>query len=243
MIKIGLCTDRYYSKEYAVYDNTAGEDYLQSIELAGALPIAIPLYLKDETLKEYIDLCDAFLIPGGIDVDPSFYNEEKEEKCGTTNKEYDNYQIKLIKMIMESGKPILGICRGLQILNVAFGGSLIQDIPSSIDNHLTHNQENERYETIHEVMIDEDSFLYPLLGNKAQVNSKHHQSIKEVGEGLKVVAESSDGVIEAIEGISYPLIAVQWHPENFIRAKENTMKSIFSYFVEMCDNKKEEVKL
>ena len=234
MIKIGIFATRHYSKSYEVYDNQVGEDYLRSIELAKALPILIPYEFDKKILKEYINLCDGFLIPGGMDVDPSSYGEIMLVNCGDTDIDYDNYQINLINMIMETGKPILGICRGHQILNVALGGSLYQDIPSELETDIIHNQTNPRYEPCHSVEIDDSSFLYSLLGRSIEVNSKHHQSIKKVATGLEVVAVSSDGVIEAIEASDYPIYGVQWHPENFIRAKDNYMKAIFSFFVEEC---------
>ncbi len=234
MIKIGIFSTRQYLEEYEVFNNTAGEDYLKSIELAEALPILIPYESNKKILKEYINICDGFLIPGGNDVDPSLYGEFKDDRCGETDIEFDKYQIQLIKMIMNTGKPILGICRGLQIINVALGGSLYQDIPSMISDEIVHNQTNARYEPTHIIEIDDSSFLYNLFGRKLEVNSKHHQSIKEVGDGLEVIAISPDGVIEAIVGSAYPIYAVQWHPENFIRAEDNYMKDIFSFFINEC---------
>ena len=229
--KIGILASKYYDAEYSVYDHTAGDDYLLSIEKAGGLPIVIPYNCDDALLEEYIDMCSGFVVPGGEDMDPSWYKEEMEEACGKTDFEYDLFELKAIEKILQTKKPILGICRGIQVLNVAFGGTLIQDIASYMNTPIVHKQTIDRFKPIHEVTIEKKSRLYKLLGAKAMVNSLHHQAIKEVGKGLKVVAVSEDGIIEAVEGIDYPLLAVQWHPENFIRAPKDTMLVLFNELV------------
>lgn len=233
--KIGIVASRTYSNQYEVYNDQVGEDYIESILNVNALPIVIPCDLDKDVIKEYINLCDAFLVPGGEDVDPSLYGEKVEEKCGSFDSDYDNFQIDLIKAIFETKKPVLGICRGIQIINVVLKGTLYQDINTHIETDINHNQTNARFEASHRVDIEKGTELYNLFGESLEVNSKHHQAIKDLGEGLIVSARSSDGVIEAVEGKNYPLIAVQFHPENFIRAQDNYMKPLFKYFVEMIN--------
>ncbi len=234
MPKIGILASKRYDETYHVEDHTAGDDYLLSIEKAGGMPIVIPYNCDTQLLEAYIDMCHGFLIPGGEDVDPRWYKEVKSEACGETDFSYDLFQFQAVEKILQSKKPLLGICRGIQVINIAFGGSLIQDIPSMVDTSITHRQTTDRTKPIHQVEFEKNSKLYKLLGKKAMVNSLHHQAIKELGKGLKPVGYAEDGIIEAIESEEYPLFAVQWHPENFVRTKKNPMLPIFEELIHLA---------
>ena len=159
--------------------------------------------LNYDSSKDY----DCLIIPGGVDVNPCRYNEKASEKLGIVDDELDETQLEIIDRFVKEKKPILGICRGLQLLNVYFKGTLIQDIESKI----THTQIN-RKDSYHSA-LNED-ILKELFGLKCIVNSSHHQAIKDLGKGLIVTSRSEeDGIIEGIRHTELPIIAVQWHPE------------------------------
>lgn len=217
--------------------NYIGENYTNSIEKAGGIPIILPVIDKEEVVNDYIDLIDGLLIPGGIDVvNDSHHLDEIHEQ----NKIFDEFEFKCIKQAKEKRIPILGICRGIQILNVYHGGTLIQDIPSEVENCLNHKQEDPtRWAISHSVSFEKDSHLYELFGESLDVNSFHHQSCKDVADNFKVVGTSSDGIIEAIEDTTdYPyLIGVQWHPEGFV-SHDDTNMPLFIDFIKVCKKTK-----
>ena len=201
---IGILASKYTFGKWNLLQHGLGDNYVRSIEEAGGLAMIIPHGTDEELLTDYVECCDGILVPGGIDVDPVLFGEERHELCGESDMEYDLFQISVIQKTIAAGKPLFGICRGLQVINVAFGGTLYQDISLAGDNVLGHVQP--QYE----------------------VNSFHHQVIHELGRGLKAVAWAEDGLIEGIESDVYPnLLAVQWHPENFIMNKEDVMLPFF----------------
>ncbi len=169
--------------------------YLNYLNLYGFKCIILPLKLDDEIL----DLCDGFLITGGNDSNPLYYNQQLHPTSELVEPEVDEADLKIIKYAVKHNKPLLGICRGLQVINIAFKGSLHQDIP----NHRKVN---------HPIYID-SSRLIPTLDKVEEANSYHHQAIDSLGVGLAVVARANDNIIEIIEHTSLPIIAVQFHPE------------------------------
>ena len=233
-MRIGVFASKLFEEKYNVDQHYVGDNYIRSLEAVGATVILIPYSSSKDRLQEYIDLCDGFVVPGGKDVDPSFYGEKNEGLSVGTEPFFDQYELDGIDMIIKTGKPILGICRGIQIINVYFKGTLWQDIPSEVSSSLRHVQDSDRHVGTHEVQIEQDSLLYSMFGNSLLVNSFHHQAVKDVGEGLRVIARSSDGVIEAVEAENYPLLAVQWHPEGFIKAENNPMLPIFTWLLEQA---------
>ena len=182
--------------------------YHRSVIRAGAIPSFLP-YTDDEALlDQYVEDCDGFLFSGGVDVDPKYSGEEIKFDNVKCCEPRDNFELAIFKKILASGKPVLGICRGVQLINVAMGGSLYQHI----DGHST----NDREKTAHTVTVKEGSLLYKLVGEKSviDVNTLHHQVIKDVAPGLNAVATSHDGYIEAVELPGHKFfVAVQWHPE------------------------------
>ena len=200
---------------------SCGENYLFSLEAA---------------LDRYVGLCDGYLIPGGIDVNPISYGETPHPLLETTRLDYDEYQLHLIKRMLRTEKPMLAICRGIQIMNVAFGGTLYQDVSLHGPGTMRHSQREIMPGGIsHKVIIEEGSILQRLYGNELWTNSYHHQAIKDLGEGLRVTARAEDGIIEAVEAVDHPYMhAVQWHPESFFVRKDNYMLPIFEDFIKAC---------
>lgn len=225
---IGIPASKFPAGKWNLIQHALSEHYVRSVEEAGGLAMIIPHGTDEELLQGYVDACDGILVPGGIDVDPVLFHEERHELCGESDMAYDLFQISIIQKTVSAGKPLFGICRGLQIINVAFGGTLYQDLSLACEKPLKHVQDEYRNVATHKVRIADDSMLQMLLGEELEVNSFHHQVIHELGSGLKAVAWAEDGLIEGIESDVFPnLLAVQWHPENFIMNREDEMLPFF----------------
>ncbi|MEW9702001.1 gamma-glutamyl-gamma-aminobutyrate hydrolase family protein [Paenibacillus sp. SI8] len=207
-------------------------DYHQSVEASGGLPIVLPL-TSPETFKQLLDLCDGVIFTGGEDVDPSAYGEEPSPQLGTIFPERDRIELEAIRRTIEADKPLFAICRGVQVLNVACGGTLYQDLPSEYPGTLEHVQRGvARGKDSHAVHVEEDSELGRIFGyNQVRVNSLHHQALRTIGAKLVVTAFSPDGVVEAVEhqGSAFA-IGVQWHPESMYETDTN-MQKLFQAFV------------
>ncbi|MFY4776962.1 gamma-glutamyl-gamma-aminobutyrate hydrolase family protein [Metabacillus sp. RGM 3146] len=209
--------------------------YYESIEEAGGTPVVIPIG-DDEMAEAWAALCDGILLSGGEDIDPSGYGEQLHPLTGATSKERDETELALIRMAKEKKIPLLAICRGAQLLNVALGGTLIQDIGSEIKGSLEHKQIKPRPEPSHKVKLLEGSRLYEILdGPDIEVNSMHHQTIGKLGEGMKAVGTAPDSISEAFEVTDpdWKVLAVQWHPEEMASADER-MRRLFEAFIEDC---------
>lgn len=203
------------------------QDYSDAIEQSGGIPVIIPSTHTNATLEKYVELCDGFIITGGKDVHPLLYKESPTDKCGAFDYEVDALQIELIKLAINANKPILGICRGSQLLNIALGGTLYQDINSEIENSDGHRFAFFKSDKVHEIILKNETRLNYLFGNNIFVNSIHHQAIKTLGEGLIVSAKANDGIIEGIELPSHNFtVGVQWHPEMMLTNSES-MKCLF----------------
>lgn len=199
------------------------EAYINAVEREGAYPVLISPS-SSFSAEEIVSQFDGVILPGGDDVSPELYGEENRF-AKDTDIEMDEFHIALIKASYKIGKPLLGICRGFQLINVAFGGSLYQDIENEYSKDSCHRSLDKPYQGVHDVIIPEGSFLSGLFGTKVSVNSLHHQGAKKVGDNLSVAAVSHDGIVEAVE--TGRIIGVQWHPE----AMEEEMRAIFSYFI------------
>lgn len=186
------------------------DDYIDSVVQNGGIPLMIPLNEDKEIVREQVRAVDAILLSGGQDVSPLNYNEEPSPKLGETFPQRDQFDFQLIQYAMEENKPILGICRGIQIINTYFGGSLYQDLSDFENKVIMHNQAKNPQLPTHTVTIERNSKLFEIFKEeKLLTNSFHHQAVKEVGKGLAVTARTSDGIIEAIEHRDYPfLIAI-----------------------------------
>lgn len=207
--------------------------YIDSVAEAGGIPLILPGTDKIKKLDSYLKVISGVLLAGGGDLDPSYFDEEPHPALGEITPERDRFEIMLANAAMEKKMPILGICRGIQVLNVACGGNLIQHIPAEIKKPLKHSQSAPRAHPTHNITIDKDSQLADIFGVSAlRVNSFHHQSVKEPAEGFRVSAMSSDGVIEALEALEYPfVIGVQWHPE-CMTVNDSKSRQLFKAFVE-----------
>ena len=206
--------------------------YIQSVRYAKGIPVILPLVRSDHLLDEYARLCDGFLFCGGDDITPLLFGEEPQEGNGKTNITVDLFQIRLMKRILASRKPVFAICRGMQILNVACGGTIWQDmslIPGKILDHM--QQSARRSEVSHRIRTERGSLLKKCIGSCLFVNSFHHQAVNMPGKDIRVSARAQDHTIEAIELTSHPFaIGVQWHPECMYRVSPE-MRELFHEFV------------
>ena len=224
----------------AIGQNRKMEDYLESVRRAGGEPIEV--VVGGEAPDQILSRVDGLMLTGGGDVDPKLYGEKPHGTFQEAETGRDEFEIALARTAIAKGLPLLAICRGMQVLNVAMGGTLIQDIPSQITGALQHSMPQPRAGSAHEVWVSKESKLSTLLkdhmedGETCHVNSRHHQSVKDVAKGFEVTATSPDGVIEAMEKPEAPYcIAVQWHPENFWRTGE--FRELFEGLVQ-APNKK-----
>jgi len=203
----------------------------------GAVPFMIPLLEDIATLREIYNRLDGVLLAGGVDMDPSTYGEERSPLCGVIDRPRDLVEMQLARWALAEGKPIFGICRGLQVLNVVMGGSLFQDVTAECDSAIKHDyvptEGWSRDHLAHEVSVHAGSRLHSALGNThVMVNSMHHQGIDRLGTGLAVTAVAPDGLIEGIESRDERyLVAVQWHPEAM---SGDHASRLLAPFIEAC---------
>ncbi|HWJ43856.1 MAG TPA: gamma-glutamyl-gamma-aminobutyrate hydrolase family protein [Gaiellaceae bacterium] len=211
--------------------------YILTLTAAGAIPWLIPL-VDDDTLRGIYEGLDAVFLPGGADIDPATYGAEPHPLCDKTDRERDRVEVALARWALEDEKPVLGVCRGMQLINVAAGGSLYQDLADELPGALKHDyfpfrgQSYTRDYLAHEVRVAEGTRLAQIMGvGPLRVNSMHHQGVKALGHGLLPTAVAPDGLIEAIEGDrdGY-LVAVQWHPE-VLTDNDARTRAMFSDFV------------
>lgn len=213
------------------------QDYIISLEKAGAVPVILPVVKDLSVVEKQLAFLDGLVISGGADIDPWFYHEGVKETCGFTNHALDEFTLAAIRCAYEAELPVFGICRGCQAINVAFGGSLLQDIPTDRPGSYAHVQKAERWESIHDIAVDEDSFLYSVLGNKARVNSFHHQAVARVADGFSVTARARDGIVECLEKEAGGFVCgVQFHPEMMAAHGDPAMLALFEKFVRICSN-------
>jgi putative glutamine amidotransferase len=210
-------------------------DYVEGVIDAGGVPTILPPVVDPRMAEALLEGIDGLLFSGGSDLDPGYYDEECAPELGVTNPERDAFEIALLRLALRVGVPILGICRGMQVLNVALGGTLYQDLPSQLGtNILDHWQETPKRQPAHKIEILHDSSLAEITQRRyVKVNSYHHQGIKEVADNLVVTARSSDGVIEAVEHrdfSNYWLVGVQWHAE-MLRGVGTEHRSLFEAHV------------
>ncbi len=206
--------------------------YVKSLERAGAQVSWIELDNTEKAVTEALS-CDGLLLPGGADIEPSLYGRKREEKCGKPNELRDKNEIAIFNAFVKTSKPILGICRGFQLINVIYGGTLHQDIANI--KKCSHSDFLKRAKPIHSVTINENTKLFETFRNaEIGVNSLHHQAVDVVGENLIISAVSEDGFVEAIEMANHPFcVAVQWHPEHMSKS-DSLQQKLFNDFVKNC---------
>ena len=214
--------------------------YTEAIRAAGGLPVLIPLGLSEEELQAVLDRVDGILLPGGGDIEPGCYGgNSRDPLVRDIDGERDRVELAAVRLAVASGKPLLAICRGLQMLNVALGGSLWEDIRRHMPNADDHDhyRRSGRDFLAHEVSVLPGSRLNRALGREqVRVNSLHHQGIRVLAPPLRAVATAADGLIEAVEVVDHPFaLGVQWHPENLLQ-NSPIMLGLFRDFVRAAAN-------
>ncbi len=210
-------------------------DYFRAVQNAGGIPVLLPFIETVEQAAEILDRIDGLLLSGGADIHPGLYGEEIHPQCGSIEPERDATELALARLALERDMPVFGICRGHQVLAVAFGGTLYQDIPAQLPGKINHQQVViPRNHEAHEVAVVGGTRLEGLIGGTARVNTRHHQSVKDVPPGWVENAVSPDGVNEGMENPAHKFaLSVQWHPENFT-AKAYSFDVVFRAFVDAC---------
>ena len=206
--------------------------YIQSVRYSGGLPLILPLVRSDTLLDQYVSLCSGFLFFGEGDITPLLFGQEPQNGNGQTSITVDLFQIRLMKRVLASRKPVLAICRGMQVLSVACGGTIWQDLSLAPGNTINHMQQSpSRSDVSHRIRTERGSLIRHCAGPALLVNSFHHQAVNTPGRGVSVTARASDGTIEAIEIADHPFAAgVQWHPECMYRASRE-MRALFQEFI------------
>jgi putative glutamine amidotransferase len=207
------------------------DDYVQAVLSSGGLPVLLPAVMSEDSREAYAQHLHGLLIPGSpADIDPACYGEEPHARLGPVNPLRTDFELRLVSLALRRELPVFGICGGAQVLNVALGGSLYQDIPSQVSKAYKHSGSSER---AHTVDIVPGTRLAAILGiPEMRVNSLHHQAVKVPGRGMVVSASARDGVVEAVEISSRPfVVGVQWHPERLFVADE-AAQQLFSAFVQ-----------
>lgn len=203
--------------------------YTDAIMKAGGTAVILPVIYSREQADALLATLDGIVLSGGVDVAPSWYGEEPLNETVEVDVVRDYSDSLLARAALDSGKPILAICRGEQLLNVVMGGSLYQDIPSQVEGHVTHGGG-----AAHKIQIDKDSFLYNIFGVESmEVNSYHHQAVKEPAPGIKITARSEDGLVEAFEADR--IWAVQFHPEKALAEGDETILPFFKAWIHLTE--------
>jgi putative glutamine amidotransferase len=234
MIKIGLTLSVEEKGNRAEYHIPS--DYVSAVIDSGAKPGLINPTEDRAALNEYLSAIDGIIITGGDDISPEFYGEENSGMSFNTSRIRDEAEIYIIDKVLELNYPVLGICRGFQLINIYFGGKLYQDLESMFRIGINHrNQFMSPEDLHHEVRIEDGTLLFEIIrSERFMVNSRHHQGVKEIGNGLNLSAYSSDGLAEAVEFPEKNIIAVQWHPENLV-SLGGRYKSLFFDLKHRCE--------
>jgi putative glutamine amidotransferase len=206
-------------------------DYHEAIINSGGIPALFPITKDKKLIKHYIDSIDGLLITGGNDMDPKFFGQKPHHKAKIDPIERDTFDLTSCEYALNAGMPVLGLCRGHQVLNVVYGGTIYQNLSCIPGKTLNHTDPGEAGHSFHKVKIDKKSKLYKIIKREiVEVNSSHHQVVDKIGSGLKVSAFAPDGIIEGLENPgSEFIISVQWHPES-IFAREHSRK-LFRAFI------------
>ncbi len=227
---IGITPGINYEKD----DIALSPAYMNCIEECGGVPIILPMTKSKDMIKRCVDMCDGFLFSGGRDISPELYGERTLDICGFVEQERDIFEMQLLREVLGSSKPFLAVCRGIQLLNVYFGGTLYQDIYAMTGTAVSHSMTSRCDDVCHKIKILPRTVFTKIFGSAVlDVNSYHHQAIKDVGIGLCIGAVSPDDSL--IEGVYIPghsfAVGVQWHPELLIR-RDPSSKYLFTKFVE-----------
>jgi putative glutamine amidotransferase len=233
---IGISCGTFHDRAWCPPSFGHRQTYVDAIMRAGGAPILIPPVQDEATLRVLYERLDGVLFAGGGDIAPAHYGAEPHAKLGLLDPMRDSAELPMTRWALADGKPILGICRGVQVLNVALGGTLYQDLPSELPSELHHNLSYEREDwthLAHEITVAPNSRLAQALGvERLPINSLHHQSVRDIGAGLRAVAWAPDGVVEALEGVGAAfVVGVQCHPEALQAEADPRWRGLFAAFV------------
>ncbi len=234
---IGItCTD--IKRDQAPPGVGQNRSYIDALVQAGAVPFLIPHPLDEPRLRKLYERLNGLMLPGGLDVNPARYGEPKNDWCGSILPSLDEVELALARWAIDDGKPLLAICRGIQVLNVALGGTLYQDIKAQVPDAEKHDWSYPDYprdKLAHPVAVEPHTRLVRILdAASVQVNSLHHQSIKDLAPGLSISARAPDGIVEGVEAEAHPFaLGVQWHPEELVRGDAGARR-LFGALVEAC---------
>lgn len=236
---IGIPCGTFHDRDWCPPSYGHRKSYIDAVVTAGGVPLLMPLVDDEEVLRALYERVDGVLLAGGGDIEPHYYGEEPLPELGMVDELRDVVELPLVRWAVEDNKPVLGVCRGMQVMNVALGGSLYQDIPSQLGSEIVHNgsytQKDWTY-MVHDLQLAPDSRLANIMGVEVfPINSLHHQSVKQVAPALRPVGWAPDGVVEALEGLNgHFMIGVQCHPEALQGAADTRWQSLFRQFVETC---------
>jgi len=227
-ITTSITTDRVPERAHL---NTA---YQRAVQAAGGAPVLLAPPLDAGARRALWRLLDGVVLTGGGDVDPALYGEARHATVAEVSDARDALEIDLTRFAIDAGLPLLAICRGIQVLNVALGGSLLQDVASELDTAIVHAQTEPRHQATHRVKVEDGTRLAAILGSsEVEVNSFHHQALARLGRGLRAVAWSPDGIVEGVEmdGARSVVVGVQWHPEELV-GHDPAARSLFQAVVD-----------
>ncbi len=234
---IGVIASRYSPAGGDNVLSGIGEQYLLAVEAGGGIPLLIHLTRDPVVLQAHYQRCDGLLFAGGGDIDPEIFGQAPHAKLGKVEPLRDQVELALARRAIDDRKPVLGICRGIQLLNVALGGTLYQDIPSELpeaSDHYASSKVPGRAHLAHPIALEPGSWLATQLGtNELSVNTFHHQALRAIAPGLRVTGRAPDGVVEAVEGVGTNfLVGVQCHPEGLWESADPRWALMFSGFVD-----------
>lgn len=243
---IGITMSVKMSTEVGITDPKelfVSREHSDAVLAAGGLPLFLPYTTDEKWIEQYVDQLDGLLLTGGWDVDPAYYGEDPVKGLGEVAPLRDETEIAFTKAFLQAGKPILGICRGHQVLAIALGCTLYQDLDTQNPKAFNHQPQIPRNRPMHEIRIVENSLLHHIIGaTSVKVNSMHHQSVRDLADGVIVTATAADGVIEAIESSLYPhVLGVQYHPECMAEVTPHA-QALFHWLVERSQAVKEDNK-
>lgn len=235
---IAIPCARYEDSWYTPANGNA-ISYIRTIEAAGGIPALIPQTDDLEVLEAHYQSCDGLIFAGGTDIEPRHYNAEAHPLLHPPDPQQDRLELRLARRAVIDAKPVFGICRGIQLLNVAMGGSLYQDLASQYDAGLNHSESTEQHNMAHlahNLMLQEEAWLAEQLGTtELLVNTLHHQAIRSLAPGLRITGRAPDGTVEAVEGTgSGFILGVQCHPEELWEHTDRRWTAVFAAFVRLC---------
>ncbi len=217
------------------------EAYIHAVEKCGGVPLLLPYVHTGEAIRRHCEIMDGLILAGGVDVDPQYFGEQPVG-TGEITPERDRYEISLVREFLALDKPVLAICRGVQILNICAGGDIYQDIYLQAEEVIKHVQQAPRWYPTHSVRLKEGSRLDKIFGQTTiKVNSFHHQASRKMAPGFEACAWSQDGIIEAVESLKHRfVVGVQWHPEQMALRSQEQLE-LFREFIRACGGKERSV--